>query len=572
MTQALPPVSLKRKLLLGILFLLLAVIGFLATIPLWFDIDQYRPQIVSMVNAHLNGKLNLGKLSLSCWGKFKIQIESLELEDAAGEKVVSAKTISSEIPLISVLSQSPSLTVFLDKPEIKVVKDKTGKLPLLNLVKVQGTQRDELKSSKTDEKIGATKNSQETAVDPQVEKWAKNSKLSFEMKNAHLVYSDSFAGLQTEIKDLNLEIREFSLSHPGNARVWANVDTKMGKSFAVRGPFELKAKWNLRSEADKGVVGSVEASSDFKLLEIELADGFKKKRGEVGNIKLSLNKTEDTVILQQLELILPQFKINGSASVKDIIADGGSKASIDATLSSEAPGFHMGARAQLTSLTQPRGEVVLTSNGIDLDQLFPQAAISNQAPKSGVNTDGSAIQGSSETQTGQVQSSEIDKSLSSLKDNPYFKNSMIHFITNFKSLKTKGIVISDIESSSKFKSGVFTVNSFKMRLLGGSGTSSGVLNLTGPLPSYQFNSEVSGLQLEQAMASQSELLKNMLKGKAQFQMSGKGESLEPEKAKLRLVAKGSFKVSEARFASLDVGKMATQALGGALVKVVEQVP
>ena len=572
MPQTPSPMSIRKKILLGSLFLLIIGLIFLASVPFWFDIDRYRPQIITAISEHLNGRMSLGKLSISFWGKFKIKIDGLVIEDSSGEKLVSAGSILGEVPVTSILSKSPSLTLVLDKPEIRIVKDKTGNMNVLSLVKSSEPKGGDPTLEKIKQKTEDKTEKSKSAENSEVEGWIKRSDFSLILNHSHLVYLDSTAGTQVEIKELNVEMERFSFNRPGKARVWANIDTRMGKSLTVQGPFELLAKWSFGEGAEQAVSGNLEVSSNFKPLDIELAEGFKKKKGEEASVKLTLNKTADAFVIQQFEVLWPRMRMNGKAIFKDILAEGGSRASVDATLSAEAPGFQMGAKARVNSLTQPRGEVVVTSSGIDLDQLFPQSANSRESQKADSNFDGGTQNGKVDLKEGQSQVVGLDKSVAALKDNSYFKTSAIDFKVDLKSLKSKGILVSDIESFSRFKSGVFSVNSLKMRLLGGTGAAAGVLNLTGQLPSYQFNSEVSGVQLEQAMASQSELLKNMLKGKAEFRISGKGESLEPEKAKLRLVAKGGFKVTEATFASLDVGKMATQALGGALVKIVEQVP
>jgi uncharacterized protein involved in outer membrane biogenesis len=97
----------KLGMVLGVLFLLL--IAAMMTIPMVVDVDKYRPQIVDTANGQLNGKLELGKLSLSLWGQVRVEVGGLKLADAAGHEVVSVNNAYFHIPFLSLLSGSPEV-------------------------------------------------------------------------------------------------------------------------------------------------------------------------------------------------------------------------------------------------------------------------------------------------------------------------------------------------------------------------------------------------------------------------------------------------------------------------------
>src|SRR6476620_3683986 len=81
------------------LFVLTAVI-----VPLVVDVDTYRPRIVEEVNRRIHGNLELGQLRLSLWGKVKIEVGGLKLNDAQNSEVMSAKDVDFEIPFLSLLT------------------------------------------------------------------------------------------------------------------------------------------------------------------------------------------------------------------------------------------------------------------------------------------------------------------------------------------------------------------------------------------------------------------------------------------------------------------------------------
>ncbi|MCM2323402.1 MAG: AsmA-like C-terminal region-containing protein, partial [Oligoflexia bacterium] len=119
---------------------------------------------------------------------------------------------------------------------------------------------------------------------------------------------------------------------------------------------------------------------------------------------------------------------------------------------------------------------------------------------------------------------------------------------------------------------VATVDSFAMRLWGGTVTASGSADLKPPRPTYRFSTRVRGLEIQDAVASRFQLFKNTVVGKASFEMTGEGASFNPLAARDSLKAKGKLRVDEATFATIDVAKMVTEGLNKALERVGEKVP
>src|SRR5579885_915891 len=78
-------------------------------VPLFVDVDKYRPQIVGKANEYINGKLEVGKLSLSLWGQIKVKIDGVNLYDPGGQKVFSVQDAYFHIPFTSVLGGAPEL-------------------------------------------------------------------------------------------------------------------------------------------------------------------------------------------------------------------------------------------------------------------------------------------------------------------------------------------------------------------------------------------------------------------------------------------------------------------------------
>src|SRR5262245_18207486 len=106
----------KILIAIGALFALLIVA--VVSIPLFVDVDKYRLQIVDKANEYINGKLELGKLSLSLWGKVKVKIDGLSISDPSGQKVFGVQDAYFYVPFTSLLSGSPELILKAEAPMI----------------------------------------------------------------------------------------------------------------------------------------------------------------------------------------------------------------------------------------------------------------------------------------------------------------------------------------------------------------------------------------------------------------------------------------------------------------------
>ncbi|MGE0613996.1 MAG: hypothetical protein AB7P04_00005, partial [Bacteriovoracia bacterium] len=81
--------SMMKKLAIGVVGFVFLLVAAAVIIPLVVDVDKYRPQIVAIANEKINGKLEMGKLTLSLWGQILVRIDKLSLADAKGQKVVT---------------------------------------------------------------------------------------------------------------------------------------------------------------------------------------------------------------------------------------------------------------------------------------------------------------------------------------------------------------------------------------------------------------------------------------------------------------------------------------------------
>jgi AsmA-like C-terminal region len=533
----------------------IVVLG-VASIPLWFNIDSYRPQIVSSAEPFLNGKLVLGKLSLSVWGKFHVGVEGVEVQDTRGEKILKAGAVSAELPLDSIFFSSPSLKIVAEQPEIFVRKDPQGKLNLMSLIKTSSVKETTPPTEAPKYRAESTKSSASLPA------LIKNASVSFFLKQAHFSYLDNAAKTQFEMKNLNIEMEHLSLSHPSQIKIGANLDTKMGSDFSLKGPLVVDLTTQFESGADSQLTGTITVNSNLDQLEIFVGKEVKKAKGVPGKLAATLVKTVQDVELRSFDFSLEKTAISAKALLKNALVGDIAQAQLRGEFLGQTPGLQLAGKFNLNHLLPPQGMIEVNSDGMDLDPWLPKPG----SPK---------ITGAREQKEDEVSASKapsVDASLAALKSNLNFTQANLGIKAKFKSIKSKGVVVSDLLANGKVHGGRIHLTSLSLQTLGGQATASGEVNLISRLPSYQFSSQVRGLDLSLAAASQGEAFRSLVQGKLQFQMSGQGESFDPKTAKKALKGRGSVQIAQARFASMDLGKTVSAGLGEALTKLVDQIP
>ena len=91
-------------------------------------------------------------------------------------------------------------------------------------------------------------------------------------------------------------------------------------------------------------------------------------------------------------------------------------------------------------------------------------------------------------------------------------------------------------------------------------------------PLYNMSFALSGLDMSKAVESQFTSFKDTLSGKVSASIQGGGASFNSDTAKQKLQMKGDFKIVNAAFASMDIAKIANEAINGALAKIADKIP
>ncbi len=630
-----------KKLITAFAVLVTLLLAAVVIIPLVVDVDKYRPQIVDAANKQINGTLEMGKLKLSLWGQILIKIDGVTLTDRSQNKVISVREAFFHVPFTSLLSGSPLLTFKMDRPDLRVVKDKAGKLNLMSLVKASA----EPTTAQGGTATAPTASSAVSSGSVQLPKMALAARFGAEIRNAALSYTDQTSGLESKVNDLNVILKDISLSRPTELEIWADLNTKMAAVFNLQGPFKIKGKLTPDFSGAEFQSALAKLNFDFDKLQIEVPGTFHKSASIPAHLDAELKVTKTSVTIQRANLVfhnldlsihgiantpaqgVPSVKVDMASNDVDLskwaellpvlkggdltglmsikaMAEGPSdalkydaevlvknltasspqlkhKPTIQARLKvltnridplqvqMTAPGNDLKFDLKLVDFAKPTVTASLTSESLDLDQLihFPK-------PEPGAKSDGKqAGSGGSVAGGGSATPAEdFDAMLAPVRTNPAAQGAAAAFDIRMKRIKAYDIVISQLQSRMTFKNLKAAVEDFRLGVFAGTISAKMSADLAPKMPTYQLATEIKGLDLKQAVTSQLALLKNTVIGKLDFSMKGQGASFNPEPLKKHLDMKGQFKVADAVFTSIDIGKMTTEALNGSIAKLGDKYP
>lgn len=603
-----------------------AIIGLvviaLAVAPWVVNVDQYRPQLVEMMNRKINGKFEIGKLSLTLWGRIRVDAQGLKVFDSNAQPVMSVDDVFFDFPLISILRGSPTVVLKMEKPSVHLVKSPLGTLNLTSL----------LKSSD----IAADKNQNRNITLPAM---VIHSSFNIELNQVLLTYQDEKKGIRTQVKDLNAAIRDISLSRTTALEIWAQLDNQLGNALTIRGPFRLTGQINPVLTDNRLERVQLKAKVDLDQTEIRMGQLLEKNAGVPIHADLDINASEKEILIQHFDSeifnvqlksqgkisnlnevsfsvqsnliefkpwaqwvpLLKQYQLGGSASLEAKVEGPSHQLSYQALLkvaeltaqapklksqpqvngfvkvatdqiedfsfTMKAPQNDLSIRGKLASFSQPHGVFEITSQGMDLDQLieFPKVT----AGVTGVPS----LVASQVPQTSEV---DYDSLLAPLRGNAIVQAADIHLKFNVPTLKAYQVQMNDVTGSLLFRQGVASVDRFKMKVWNGIVQADASVQLKDEKPTYQFSAQVKNLSLKEAVSSQThffaQMLKDTLLGRAGFEIKGHGKSFNPSVALERLTAQGKFKVEDASLSTIQVGKIAVEALNQGLEKLVNQFP
>ena len=611
----------KLFIILGSLIGLIIVA--LVVVPLVVDVDKFRPQIVKAANEKINGSLELGKLSLSLWGKIHVSVDGLRVLDAQKNQIVGVKDAAFDSSYVSIFSGAPLVTMFLMEPEISVIKNKDGKLNVMSLMK---------------ETPAAAPGQPQATGSAELPSMVVNAHIGVSIENAKLVYKDQAMALSNTIDKLNVRVKDFSLSRKTEVEVWADLKTQMGTDLTVAGPLKFNAELSPVIVNGEFKSGSVNANFSADDLDVQKGQLFHKKKGVLANVKMVASLDQTTLKLTEAVLkfhnaevlvkgaydktagadihfetkpvdlkswsdlvpMLKEYELEGKLTLSGDVKGKPEALAYDAKLGIDnlsakgpnlkakpiinglvtvktdqiehflvdlkGPGNELVLDGKLVSFTKPSLTFKLTSaKGLDLDQWI-------EFPKKDPKVQAKEKEDAKVAKSEKAQAQDLDASIDPIRKNEMIRNMMVDGTVSIAFLKAMGMRIDDIAAKVQFKNLVAGLTGIKMKLFDGALAANFSTDLKPAQPQYSMDMSLAGFDLSKAVESQMQSLKNTVVGKLSFSAKGGGSSFNTEAAKKHLQMKGEFKLLGAQFKSIDVAKMANDAINGSVSKIADKVP
>jgi hypothetical protein len=322
---------------LGGLFVVVLVA--LVSVPLFVNVDQYRPVITAEANKHLNGKLELGALKLSLWGAVKIHAESIRLSvNGFPTPMVDTKDFHLEIPFASLFTGKPRVIAVLDAPQISVVKNQLGKmnaLELLNLPVQSGLQGAAVSpgvappASAPPPLLAAPKGEAPLPADPgvavtsalpagapapaaeppKVPALLAGATLGLEVNQGNVHYLDQSTKSEYHVKGLELDAQNLGLGSTMTISLTAPVEGKKD-TLTFSGPVRLNAELTpvLVGTKVKSARGFLDI--DATKLAIEVPGKFKKSSEMPLLVKARIDGDEKETLLRQADVTFHDLRFH----------------------------------------------------------------------------------------------------------------------------------------------------------------------------------------------------------------------------------------------------------------------
>lgn len=616
---------LAKKLGIGLGVLLALLVLAAAIVPFVVDVDKYRPEIERIANQSLNGRLSIGKLSLSLWGQLKVDIAGIEVRDASDQKLLAVKDANLSMPLVSLLLGAPRVTLRLSRPEVSAVKSSGGEWNWLTLLKPAPASATPPPAATPSPSIA-------------LPALLSRARLDLECRGAELVVTDRSQG-QVKITELDVLIRDLSLQRQSTFSLAMQLGATLPDS-RVKGPIRIDGSLLPRVVGGQFLGGKASASVDLTELQVGVPGMFEKPRSMPWVATLEAEMSPDAVQVPKFafqfhtlqiqgrgkltrketptaefsmasgsvdladfaslfpglrgakfsgqarfeasvqgplsklgysaDFELKKFRLEGGLAKQPVVIDASAKVVTDRiekfeiVVSSAGQDLHLDGRVQ--SLLKPQVDIRLTSRSFDLDAMFDLPASSGSA--------GPSVAKASAPQANSAPTQDVDRDalLAPLQSNAMARATTVQAVADLAKVKAYGVVIAPLRAKAQLAGLRGTISQAEVGVFGGRVSAQGSFDLSARVPTYHFKTDVRGLDLGAAARSQLSMFKNTLTGTVQASCKGSGASFNTSRAKGSLSLQGSFRAQDAVFSTIDIGKMVGDGLNAALERASAQVP
>jgi hypothetical protein len=572
------------KLMGAIVFLLLLVI---VTLPFVVNIDQYRPLIVNAINEKITGKVTLGELKLSLWGRIQVQIAGIELKDSSSKEILKVDDVYAYFPLFEIITGTPKIAIRLTKPVINVIKQPDGSLNLLKLVdhSAQQLPNKELADA-PDSTQEALEKTQEDFDLTAIPLWEQISAagIDFELLDAELSFLDQLAGFSQKVTNFDLIIRDMSIRRPFSISLSSTLATK-ASGLKVNGPMRVDINVEPKFNDATFEQATVKFKADFDDINVTIPEAFEKQSDRPMNLEFD-------AVVKNNEILVKNF----TARIMDVVAkadvvidklDQTGQEHLSFKLSADHPAADLSLALDVKNFGTPIIKLDVLSKLIDLDKIFPpppggrskiDAKIVESTKK---KIEKGELPGSGEGEGAKVEesvtapsepASDIDAMVFNLSKLEILRKMKANIALNIKSFKGMGISVKDIRLVTDINQLVVRVTPISFSIFDGSFLTQVIVDLRSSVPQYSFSTNLNAWDLSKATGSQLSLFTDTIRGITTVRVGGRGKSLNIGPMIKNFEMNGNFSFEKANFSTVNIGELLKEIGDEISTKIAKKVP
>ena len=498
--------------------LAVVIIAALLIIPMFFDLQEYKPVIENKVAEATGRPFSVGddlKLSLFPWAG--VSLSDLKLGNTGGfseKEFVNIKSFEVRVKLLPLISKEIEIKRFvMDEPRIVLVKNKNGR----------GNW----------EQPGKKKES--TAKKPEAESPGEFGGLpisaltvgNFAIKNGSALWIDHTTNTRKEVQNIKLNLKDVSLERPVKVDFSAELDKMPLSASGTVGP--------VGSGMKKGVVPLDLSINALKQLVLKLKGNLENPATTPGvDLDITVDKFSPRELVAALGQEFPvkttDPKALSSVSLKAHINADANRATITkGVMNLDQSQLDFSAAAD--QFSRPNLKFDLNLDKINLDRYMP--------PKS----DQPAADKAPGPAKGKKQKADYEP----------LRRLVLDGLIRIGQLTVSKANVQDVYLKIKAKNGIFNLDPMKLNMYKGNANGKASYNVAQNIPRSSLNLKINNVQAEPLLKDVLE--KDILQGStnADINLSMSGD--EPERIKRTLNGKGVLKFTDGAIVGIDLAAM-----------------
>ena len=496
----------------------MVIIAALLIIPMFFDLQEYKPVIENKVTEATGRPFSVGddlKLSLFPWAG--VSLSDLKLGNTGGfseKEFVNIKSFEVRVKLLPLISKEIEIKRFvMDEPRVVLVKNKNGR----------GNW----------EQPGKKKES--TAKKPSIESPGDIGGLpisaltvgNFAIKNGSALWIDHTTNTRKEVQNIKLTLKDVSLERPVKVDFSAELDNNPLSVKGTVGP--------VGSGMEKGVVPLDLSLNALKQVVMKLKGNVENPATTPGvDLDITVDKFSPRELVAALGQEFPvettDPKALSNVSLKaHINADANRVAISKGVLNLDQSQLDFSAAAD--QFSRPNLTFDLNLDKIDLDRYMP--------PKS----DQPAADKAESPAAGKKEKTDYTP----------LRRLIMDGLIRIGQLTISKANVQDVYLKIKAKNGIFNLDPMKLNMYKGNANGKALYNVAKDIPRSSLNLKINNVQAEPLLKDMLE--KDILQGStnADINLSMSGD--EPERIKRTLNGKGYLKFADGAIVGIDLAAM-----------------